>query len=132
MKQHDFSIAKLSVLDGAMNFIRYLESYWLGDLLLSWSTSSRKAVADDLKISINQLPTTNNLLESFNSHLKSSHLSRFQRNGCSLRVDVLAVLLVKYIAPNIILRRKLQRSLLKYKMLFLSVWSFICLMNVVM
>jgi hypothetical protein len=55
--------------------------------------------------------TTNNHLESFNSHLKDSYLHEFQRNNTQLRVDTLIVCLVKFITPNLIRRRKLQSQL---------------------
>lgn len=60
---------------------------------------------------IDHIPTTNNHLESFNSHFKDVYIKQFQRGGSQLRVDTLCVSLISFITPNLIRWHNLQQRL---------------------
>ena len=94
-----------------MNFVYYIRDYWCGNLILGWCTYGRIIAADLLQVSLEQIPKTNNHLESFNSELKVHQLQKYQNNGHLLRLDVLSVILIKSITPNILLKRNLKNEL---------------------
>ncbi|CAG8688973.1 899_t:CDS:2, partial [Ambispora gerdemannii] len=101
----------LGVLEGAVKFCTYLEEVWLGELIYGWCSSGRKHIAKECGIELRYLPTTNNHLESFNNTLKSIHLTQYQHQGRRLRVDSLVVCLIKFIIPDVLLKRKLNHRL---------------------
>ncbi|PKY26541.1 hypothetical protein RhiirB3_528655 [Rhizophagus irregularis] len=78
------------------------------DLAIGWCKYGRIVVVNLLQISLYQIPTTNNHLESFNSELKVHQLQKFQNNGHLLRFDFLSAILIKSITPNILLKRNLK------------------------
>ena len=55
-----------------------------------------------LNMPIDHIPTTNNHLESFNSHFKDVYIKQFQRGRSQFRVDTLCVSLISFITPNLI------------------------------
>ncbi|RGB41357.1 hypothetical protein C1646_752155 [Rhizophagus diaphanus] len=99
-----------ALLEGAIQFLKYLMSRWCGNLIHAWSLVGRKEAACILNTNINNIPT-NNHLESFNSHFKETYIKQFQRGGSLLHVDTLCACLVLYITPNLIRKRKLQQQL---------------------
>ncbi|CAG8687195.1 24460_t:CDS:2, partial [Gigaspora rosea] len=99
------------VLDGGVRFFTYLEKQWAGNLLHSWCFNGQKRAAKSLGISLEKLPTTNNHLEELNAYLKNNQINRFQRNNHLLRADVLYVVLVNEIIPNILALRNLVNEL---------------------
>uniref|UniRef100_U9UCP2 Uncharacterized protein n=1 Tax=Rhizophagus irregularis (strain DAOM 181602 / DAOM 197198 / MUCL 43194) TaxID=747089 RepID=U9UCP2_RHIID len=78
---------KISIIQGALDFIYYIRDYWCGDLAIGWCKYGRIVVANLLQVPLEQIPTTNNHLESFNSELKVHQLQKFQNNGHLLRFD---------------------------------------------
>jgi hypothetical protein len=102
---------KISIIQGALDFIYYIRDYWCGDLAIGWCKYGRIVAADLLQVPLEQIPTTNNHLESFNSELKVHQLQKYQNNGHLLRFDFLSVILVKSITPNILLKRTLKSKL---------------------
>ncbi|PKY18939.1 hypothetical protein RhiirB3_523149 [Rhizophagus irregularis] len=71
----------------------------------------RIIAANLLQVPLEKIPTTNNHLESFNSELKVCQLKKYQNNGHLLRFDILSVILIKNITPNILLKRNLKHEL---------------------
>ena len=55
-----------------------------------------------LNTPIDHIPTTNNHLESFNSHFKDVYIKQFQRGGLQLRVDTLCISLISFITHTAI------------------------------
>jgi hypothetical protein len=80
-------------------------------LITGWCTYGRIIAADLLQVPLEQIPKTNNHLESFNSELKIHQLQKYQNNGHLLRFDVLSLILIKSITPNILLKRNLKCEL---------------------
>jgi hypothetical protein len=101
----------LAIFEGCIKFFEYMLVQWCNNLIHSWTEGARIHAAKILNVNRSFIPTTNNHLESFNSHLKDSYLHEFQRNKAQLRVDTLIMCLVKFITPNLIRRRKLQLQL---------------------
>ncbi|PKC12197.1 hypothetical protein RhiirA5_464776 [Rhizophagus irregularis] len=66
---------KISIIQGALDFIYYIRDYWCGDLAIGWCKYGRIVVANLLQVPLEQIPTTNNHLESFNSELKKRYES---------------------------------------------------------
>jgi hypothetical protein len=60
---------------------------------------------------IESVSNTNNHLETYNNQLKTHRLNRFQNGGHLLRLDVLSVLLIKSITPNLLLCINLKKRL---------------------
>ena len=52
-------------------------SYWCGNLIYGWSLIGRQQAATILNTNINNISTTNNHLESFNSHFKETYIKQF-------------------------------------------------------
>ncbi len=67
-------------------------------------------MAELLNTSITNIPTTNNHLESFNSHFKDTYIKQFQRGGSQVRVNTLCISLISFITPNLIRKRNLQQK----------------------
>ena len=67
----------LNVYTGASNFLKYLESTWMGAMLPSWSLQGRKRAAELMGVPLDAIPTTNNHVEGFNSALKMQYLPRY-------------------------------------------------------
>jgi len=82
-------------------------------LAIGWCTYGRIIAANLLQVPLEQIPRTNNHLESFNSELKIYQLQKYQNNGHLLRLDILSIILIKSITPNILLKRNLKYELQK-------------------
>ncbi|CAB5191979.1 unnamed protein product [Rhizophagus irregularis] len=102
---------KLLIIKGVLDFVYYIRDYWCGDLASGWCTYGRIIAANLLQVPLEKIPTTNNHLESFNSELKVCQLKKYQNNGHLLRFDILSVILIKNITPNILLKRNLKHEL---------------------
>ena len=92
----------VSILNGGVRFLEYIQSIWMGPLLESWCFRGRADAANVLAIPLATLPTTNNHVEGGNSLLKTQLMPEFQRGGRLLRLDELAVVLVRKITPVIL------------------------------
>jgi len=92
----------ISILNGGIGFLTYIQDTWMGPLLESWCFQGRADAATTLKIPLAKLPTTNNHLEGGNSLLKTQLIPELQRGGRLLRLDELAVVLVRRITPLIL------------------------------
>ena len=68
MKNSNQSANICALLEGAIQFLKYILSYWCENLIYSWSLVGHQQAAAILNTDINNIPTTNNHLESFNSH----------------------------------------------------------------
>ncbi|CAG8751882.1 17052_t:CDS:2, partial [Gigaspora rosea] len=99
------------ILKGGVKFLLYLEKQWAGDLIYSWCFNRRMRAVKTLGIPLEKLPTTNNHLKRMNDYLKNSQIKRFQRNNCTLRADILYVVLVYKVIPNILTLRNLATNL---------------------
>lgn len=82
-------------------------------MAIGWCTYGRIVAANLLQVPLEQIPRTNNHLESFNSELKIHQLQKYQNKGHLLRLDLLSVILIKSITPNILLKRDLKYELQK-------------------
>jgi hypothetical protein len=94
-----------------LEFIKYFKEYWIGNIELSWTYYGRLIAANILNITVDSIPNTNNHLEAFNNQLKTYQLDRFKNGGNLLRLDILSVLLIKCITPNLLLRIDLKKRL---------------------
>lgn len=94
-----------------MEFVKYFKEHWIGNIELGWTYYGRLIAANILNITVNSIPNTNNHLESFNNQLKTHQLNRFKNGGNLLRLDILSVLLIKCITPNLLLRIDLKKRL---------------------
>jgi hypothetical protein len=103
----------LNVIHSALNFVYYIRDYWARDLSIGWCAYGRIFAANILEVSPEKIPTTNNHLESFNNLLKTHQLHKYQNNNHLLRMDILGVVLIKSITPNILLKRTLKKRLNK-------------------
>ena len=102
----------LTIFEGCIKFFEYILAQWCGNLIYLQTEAVRIHAAKILNVNRSFILTTNNHLESFNSHLKDFYLREFQRNNIQLRVDTLIVYLVKFtIISNFIRRCKLQSQL---------------------
>ncbi|CAG8552759.1 17390_t:CDS:2 [Rhizophagus irregularis] len=81
---------KILIIQDALDFIYYIRDYWCEDLAIGWCKYGRIIAANLLQVPLEQIPTTNNHLESFNSELKVHQLQKFQNNGHLLRFDFLS------------------------------------------
>ncbi|PKK70127.1 hypothetical protein RhiirC2_780101 [Rhizophagus irregularis] len=109
-KNANSSSQVLGLFEGAILFFQYLNSIWCGSLIFGWSHVGRCKAAELLNTSITNIPTTNNHLESFNSHFKDTYIKQFQRGGSQVRVDTLCISLISFITPNLIRKRNLQQK----------------------
>lgn len=82
-------------------------------MAIGWCTYGRIIAANLLQVPLEQIPRTNNHLESFNSELKIHQLQKYQNKGHLLRLDLLSIILIKSITPNILLKRDLKYELQK-------------------
>ncbi|PKK57839.1 hypothetical protein RhiirC2_797318 [Rhizophagus irregularis] len=85
----------LSIINDALEFVKYFNEYWIGNIEFGWTYYGKLIAANILNVFIDSIPNTNNHLEAFNNQLKTHHLNRFQNGGHLLRLDVLSVLLIK-------------------------------------
>jgi hypothetical protein len=109
LKQHELNQTAagvpanvISILNGGVRFLEYIQSAWMGPLLESWCFRGRADAANVLMIPMAKLPTTNNHVEGGNSLLKTQLIPEFQRSGRLLRLDELTVVLIRRITPMIL------------------------------
>lgn len=76
----------------------------------SWSEFGRMAAAARIGIPVEGIVPTTNHLESFNAILKRKYVARYLRSGHRLRFDVLILLLITQILPQIYHRRRSQQE----------------------
>ena len=99
------------IVNGALEFVKYFKEHWIGDIEIGWTYYGRLIAAKILNVSVDSIPNTNNHLEGFNNQLKNHQLNRFQNNGHMVRLDIMGVLLIKSITPNLLLRMDLKKRL---------------------
>ena len=82
-------------------FLEYLVDNWMQeDLWKGWSLCARHAVAKHMDVTVDQVLTTTNHLESLNKTLKRKYLPQWQHSGYRLRFDVLLYHLCVTILPH--------------------------------
>ena len=112
MSQQQYANSKiLSIINGALEFVKYFKEHWIGNIELGWTYYGKLIAANILNLPIDSIPNTNNHLEAYNNQLKTHQLNRFQNGGHLLRLDILSVLLIKSITPNLLLRINLKKKL---------------------
>ena len=67
---------QISALQCALNYLKYFEKTKM-PIVESWSRAGRIQAAHIMGVPVDQIPTTNNHLEGFNSVLKYNHLARY-------------------------------------------------------
>ncbi|KAJ3893424.1 hypothetical protein GG344DRAFT_87175 [Lentinula edodes] len=97
--------------EAGLDHIRYLQEYWMArPLWESWSECGRIAAAARIGVAVEGIIPTTNHLESFNAVLKRKYIQRYLRSGHRLRFDILILLLITQILPQIFRRRNAQRQ----------------------
>ncbi|KAJ3869202.1 hypothetical protein EV359DRAFT_76897 [Lentinula novae-zelandiae] len=97
--------------EAGLDHIGYLQKYWMArPLWESWSECGRIAAAARIGVSVEGIIPTTNHLESFNAVLKRKYIQRYLRSGHRLRFDILILLLITQILPQIFRRRNAQRK----------------------
>ncbi|KAF8826267.1 hypothetical protein HHX47_DHR5000001 [Lentinula edodes] len=97
--------------EAGLDHIRYLQDYWMArPLWESWSECGRIAAAARIGVAVEGIIPTTNHLESFNAVLKRKYIQRYLRSGHRLRFDILILLLITQILPQIFRRRNAQRQ----------------------
>ncbi|KIP05535.1 hypothetical protein PHLGIDRAFT_119764 [Phlebiopsis gigantea 11061_1 CR5-6] len=88
-------------VNAGIRFLDYLVENWMqDDLWKGWSMCARHAVAKHMNITVDQVLTTTNHLESLNKTLKWKYLPQWQHSGYRLRFDVLLYHLCVTILPH--------------------------------
>ncbi|KAJ3845789.1 hypothetical protein EV368DRAFT_90093 [Lentinula lateritia] len=91
---------------GGISHLDYLEKYWMPvPMWQSWSEWGHITASALLKIAVEDVIPTTNHLESFNAILKRKYIRSWLHSGHRLRFDVLIMLLVTRILPDIFKRR---------------------------
>ncbi|KAJ3729336.1 hypothetical protein C8R42DRAFT_558864, partial [Lentinula raphanica] len=102
-----------SIAEAAQKHLRYLLDYWMPENMWhSWSACGRHAAAGRIGISVPEMIPTTNHLESFNCILKRKFIGSWLRTGKRLRIDLLILVLITRVLPDIFARR---RTALQYK-----------------
>ncbi|KAJ3927532.1 MAG: hypothetical protein NXY57DRAFT_965389 [Lentinula lateritia] len=97
--------------EAGFDHIKYLQNYWMTrPLWESWSECGRIAAAARIGVPVEGIIPTTNHLESFNAVLKRKYVQRYLRSGHRLRFDILILLLITQILPQIFNRRNAQRE----------------------
>ncbi|RIB19246.1 hypothetical protein C2G38_2036221 [Gigaspora rosea] len=94
----------LSLYNGQCEFLKYLRTNWINDIKM-WSFNNRSRAADKIGVDINTW--LSDYREGFQIQFNSNRMLRFQQKGHLLRLDVLSLLLLKFITPICDLQRKL-------------------------
>lgn len=76
----------------------------------SWSECGQITAAARIGVAVEGIIPTTNHLESFNAVLKRKYVQRYLRSGHRLRFDILILLLITQILPQIFQRRNAQRE----------------------
>ncbi|KAJ3925474.1 MAG: hypothetical protein NXY57DRAFT_880635, partial [Lentinula lateritia] len=97
--------------EAGLEHIGYLQKYWMArPLWESWSECGRIAAAACIGVSVEGIIPTTNHLESFNVVLKRKYIQQYLRSGHRLRFDILILLLITQILPQIFCRRNAHRK----------------------
>ncbi|KAJ3855966.1 hypothetical protein EV368DRAFT_79123 [Lentinula lateritia] len=97
--------------EAGLDHIKYLQNYWMTrPLWESWSECGRITAAARIGVAVEGIIPTTNHLESFNAVLKRKYVQRYLRSGHRLRFDILILLLITQILPQIFQRRNAQRE----------------------
>ncbi|CAG8533602.1 33584_t:CDS:2, partial [Racocetra persica] len=94
----------LFLYNGLCEFLKYLQTNWINDMEM-WSYSNRSRAAN--KIGVNVNTWLSEYREGFQIQFNSNRMLRFQQRGHLLRLDVLSLLLLKFITPICIIQRHL-------------------------
>ncbi|KAJ3861149.1 hypothetical protein EV359DRAFT_84614 [Lentinula novae-zelandiae] len=90
---------------GGISHLDYLEKYWMPvPMWQSWSEWGHITASALLRIAVEDVIPTTNHLESFNAILKRKYIRSWLHSGHHLRFDVLIMLLVTRILPDIFKR----------------------------
>jgi hypothetical protein len=76
-----------------------------------WTFYGRKNATDILGVDVDSIPWTPEYLEGFRRQFNPKRILRFQRKGHILRLDVLAIMLVKCITPICNIQRDLWNNI---------------------
>ena len=96
----DDRISKLQ-LKAALSFLHYLDSYLrIQSLWLAWSKGGIIEAAKRLKIPVDDIPHTNNHLESFNGHIKLKYFDMYTHSGRLPHIDLWVLLVVTRVIPD--------------------------------
>ncbi|KAJ3884267.1 hypothetical protein GG344DRAFT_33122, partial [Lentinula edodes] len=87
---------------GGILHLDYIDRYWMPvPMWQSWSESGRIAASTLLKVPVEDVIPTTNHLESFNAILKRKYIRSWLHSGYRLHFDVLIILLVTRILPDL-------------------------------
>ena len=101
----DDRISKLQS-KAALSFLHYLNSYLrIQSLWLAWSMGGVIKAAKHLKIPVNDVPRTNNHLESFNGHIKLKYFKMYMHSGWLPRIDLWVLLVITRVIPDFFCER---------------------------
>ncbi|KAG9078377.1 hypothetical protein FS749_009592 [Ceratobasidium sp. UAMH 11750] len=98
-----------AIAERGISHVQYIINTWLReDIWASWSDYGRVLAAAKTGLTILDIASTTNHLESFNGLLKQHHLLKASHNRRLLRFDVLVTLFVNEIVPSIFQQRRLR------------------------
>ncbi|CAG8689520.1 16303_t:CDS:2, partial [Dentiscutata heterogama] len=96
----------LSLYNGQCEFLKYLRTNWINDIEIKmWSFNNRSRAAGKIGVDLNTWLL--DYQEGFQIQFNSNRMLRFQQKGHLLRLDVLSLLLIKFITPICNLQRQL-------------------------
>ncbi|RIA86630.1 hypothetical protein C1645_779242 [Glomus cerebriforme] len=101
----------LALYDGELEFIKYLLKDWVNELSHMWTFYGRRRATDILRTDVDSIPWTLSYLDGFKRQFNPKRILRFQRKGHVLRLDALAVMLVKVITPICNIQRELWNNI---------------------
>ncbi|KAF8823760.1 hypothetical protein HHX47_DHR9000388 [Lentinula edodes] len=100
-----------SALKGGLSHLDYLDKHWMSvPMWQSWSEWGRVAASVLLNVTVEDVIPTTNHLESFNAILKRKYIRSWLHSGHRLRFDVLIMLLITRILPDIFKRRSSRKN----------------------
>ncbi|KAJ4499163.1 hypothetical protein C8R41DRAFT_755296, partial [Lentinula lateritia] len=95
-----------SASKGGLSHLDYLDKHWMSlPMWQSWSDWGHVAASILLNVAVEDVIPTTNHLESFNAILKRKYIRSWLHSGHRLRFDVLIMLLITRILPDIFKRR---------------------------
>ena len=90
----DDRISKLQS-KAVLSFLHYLNSYLrIQSLWLAWSMGGIIEAASHLKIPVDDIPHTNNHLESFNGHIKLKYFDMYMHSRWLPHIDLWVLLVI--------------------------------------
>ncbi len=106
----DDRISKLQS-KAALSFLHYLNSYLrIQSLWLAWSMGGVIEAAKRLKIPVDDIPRTNNHLESFNGRIKLKYFKMYMHSGRLPRIDLWVLLVITRVIPDFFHERADRRA----------------------